>query len=401
MRLQTQNLPRATPSREKSSSPGVDRVGQPHREHGGRLALQRQVGEHVAHQRLVDEQGPERAAVPGVVHGPHQGGAHRRGRAEHAVEPGRGDHADDGADAAPLVTDPHRPGAVELDLGRRVRPVAELVLQALQPDLVAGAVVEHPGEQEAADAGVGLRQDEEGVAHRRRAEPLVPGEAVRVAGERATRGGDRPGRVGPHVGAALLLGHPHADGQPGLVGHRRQHRVVGARGEARHPARGHVGLGRERGRGGIRHRDRAEVAGLDLRPHHEPGGPAGVGAAVGGAGPGLGGQAVAHRDLHQAVVGRVELDLVDPLAGGGVGAQHRCDPVGLVGPLPHLGGAGERAQVVERGRPTRVGRGDPPVDGLGEGRVGAQQVEPAGGRDDVGDDVGPHPCRVRRLRLAP
>ena len=39
----------------------------PHRRDRRRLGLDRQVGEHVAHRRLLDEQCPERGAVAGVV----------------------------------------------------------------------------------------------------------------------------------------------------------------------------------------------------------------------------------------------------------------------------------------------------------------------------------------------
>ena len=335
------------------------------------------------------------------MHRPHEGRAHRRGRAEDAVETGGRDHVDDGADAAPLLTDAHGPGALELDLGGRVGAVAELVLEALHPDLVATPVVEHPGEEEAPDAGVGLREHEEAVAHRGRAEPLVPREPVGLTLERATGRRDRPRRGGPHVGAALLLGHPHAEREPGLVAVRPQHGVVGARGEAGDPAGGDGGLRGERRDRGIRHRHRAEVSRLDLRPHDEAGGPPGVGAAAGRAGPRLGGQAGTDGDLHEVVVRRVELHRVDPLAGRGVRAQRRRDPVGLVGPGAHPLGAGEGSEVVEsRGADRVVGR-HPPLDGLREGRVAAQHVEAARGRDDVGDDVGPHHPSVRRLPWAP
>ena len=49
----------------------------------------------------------------------------------HAVEPRVAHHLDDGRHAAPLFADELGPGAVELDLARRVGAIAELVLQAL------------------------------------------------------------------------------------------------------------------------------------------------------------------------------------------------------------------------------------------------------------------------------
>ena len=42
-------------------------VGEPQAEHGRRLRLEREVGQHVAHERLIDEEGSERATGAGVV----------------------------------------------------------------------------------------------------------------------------------------------------------------------------------------------------------------------------------------------------------------------------------------------------------------------------------------------
>jgi hypothetical protein len=47
----------------------VDRAGEAQGERGGRLGLEVQVGQHVAHQRLVDQQTAERRPVARVVHG--------------------------------------------------------------------------------------------------------------------------------------------------------------------------------------------------------------------------------------------------------------------------------------------------------------------------------------------
>jgi hypothetical protein len=67
-----------------------------------------------------------------------------------------GDHLDDRAHAAAGLADELAVGLVELDLARRVGAVAELVLQALQAERVAGAVVEDARDEEARDALVGL-----------------------------------------------------------------------------------------------------------------------------------------------------------------------------------------------------------------------------------------------------
>ena len=111
--------------------------------------------------------------------------AHPGGRAERAVEPGVVDHLDDRRHAAALLADQPRPGAAELDLAGGVRAVAELVLEPLDVDPVALAVGGEARHQEAGEPALGLGEDEEGVAHRRRAEPLVAGELV--LGARARR----------------------------------------------------------------------------------------------------------------------------------------------------------------------------------------------------------------------
>ena len=145
--------------------------------------------------------------------------------------------------------------------------------------------------------------------------------------------GDGLGGVGADVGAALLLGHPHARDRAALVGQR-------AAGRSRRSARRAAGtqrcaegrVGRERRRRGIRHGDRAEVTLLVLGPRDEAGGAAHVGAVPVGLGPRLGGEAGADGDLHEGVPRGVELDLVEPLTGGGVGAQHGLVAVRLHGP---------------------------------------------------------------------
>ena len=77
-----------------------------------------------------------------------------------------------------------------------------------------------------------LREHEERVAHRRRAEPLLPVERRTRRRRPAARG-----RVRADVGAALPLGHRHADERAALLGRRPQAEVVLARREQRLPLR--------------------------------------------------------------------------------------------------------------------------------------------------------------------
>ena len=169
------------PSRRTEINVGVRlvvRTRQAHRQRGRGLGLQAQVGEHVAHQRLVDQRLAERAAVGGVMCRADDARAHAGGGADHAVQARVADHLDDRRHAAAGLADHARPRAVELDLGRRVGVVAELVLQTLDVELVARAVGQDARQQEAGEAVVGLREHEEHVRHRRRAEPLVPDDLV-------------------------------------------------------------------------------------------------------------------------------------------------------------------------------------------------------------------------------
>ena len=158
---------------------------------------------------------------------------------------------------------------VELRLAAGVAAVAQLVLEALDAERVAGAVRQHPGHQEARQPGRRLGQHQEQVAHRRAGEPLVPAQPVRaVAGWRSRwscwRGRpSRPAsrsspcrRAGPRLVSGvrrpgsysrLVSSGSYAAARSGAVAQRRDHRVG--------------------------HRDRAGVAGLDLGPDVEAGGP--------------------------------------------------------------------------------------------------------------------------------
>src|SRR6478735_2488887 len=88
--------------------------------------------------------------------GPHAGRAPGR-----AVETGVVDHLDDRANPGALLADQPGQGTVELDLRGGVRAVAELVLEALQPESVELPIGETPRHQEAGDTALGLGEDEE------------------------------------------------------------------------------------------------------------------------------------------------------------------------------------------------------------------------------------------------
>ena len=252
------------------------------------------------------------------------------------------DHLDDRRDAAPLVAHHSRPGAAELDLARGVRAVAELVLEPLDVDRVALAVGGESRHQEAGEAAVRLSQDQEGVAHRRRHEPLVAGELVLGAGA-ATVQRCRRGRVGAHVRAALLLGHPHPAERARLLGRRSQVAVVGERAEARLPLGGELGLVSQRRDRRVGHRQRTADTGFGLRgDEHRRAGDMRARLRLA---PRQRVQAEADPGTEQLVPGRMELDLVDAVAEAVVGAQLRRVLVRLEAPADRLRRAGEGADL--------------------------------------------------------
>ena len=192
--------------------------------------------------------------------------------------------------------------------------------------------------------------------------------AARVARVPGAAGGDRLGGrgVGAHVRAALLLGHRHPEQHARLGGGVAQLRVVDAGEQRGLPFGGQLRAQAQRRNHGVGHGQRAPVPGLDLRDQHEPGGPLDV-RALPGVGPRRGVQSVGHRVLHDAVVGGVELDLVDAVAPPVVRVVHGRAGVGELGVVLVLRGADVAADLVE---PL-----DPRVRGEGRHRVLQRRVE--------------------------
>ena len=111
-------------------------AGEAQGERGRRLGLDRQVREHVRHKWLLDEPPVEDAPVRRVKQRLGERLAHQRGAADRAVEARVVDHLHDGRQPSALFAEEPRPRALELDLARSVRAVAQLVLEALQADAV-------------------------------------------------------------------------------------------------------------------------------------------------------------------------------------------------------------------------------------------------------------------------
>ena len=304
----------------------VVRARHPHRHRRGGLRLDREVGKHVAHQRLLREQLAEGAPVAGVVHRLGEAPAHPGRRADQAVEPGVVDHPDDGLHAAALLAHEPAAHAVELDLARGQRARAELVLQPLDAEARVA-----PLDQEAGEARGRLREREEEVARGIGAEPLVAGDLPGVAVRR------RAGGVRANVGAALLLGHRHAHERAVVVARPR---------DARLPLGRQLGLLAQGGNRGVGHRHRAHDPGVHLAPHEEEGGAHCVGARL-RVPPGKRVDLALDRLPEAPVPGRVELDLVDAVAVAVVRAQDRLVALGALGVGKRLGGAGQLAGVAQ------------------------------------------------------
>ena len=275
------------------------------------------------------------------------------------------DHFDDRGHAATLVAHATHPGFVELDLARGVRPVAQLVLEALDGHGVARAVGPPAWEEKAREPSLGLGEGEEPVAHRRRTEPLVAGDQVFVTGEMA--GG---GRVGPNVAAALLFGHRHATGQPRLLFRRDEPTVVAGGGQAGLPLGEQLGIVPHRRDDRIRHRGGTHVATVGLVPDDHLGAPGDVGARAVLCPRGCA-QPLADRHGHQLVIAGMEAHLVDALAVAVVGQQLWGVGVGRPSPLLGVLATGEPSDALEVGtRPA----GPLALQRPGQRRVGAEDV---------------------------
>ncbi len=116
---------------------------------------------------------------------------------------------------------------------------------------VDAAIRREARHEEAGQSALRLREHKERVAHRRRHEPFVPGDAIRVTIAFGT------GDIGPHVGAALFLRHAHAHGHAALLPPRREGRIVSPRAEYGHDLRAQCWIGPKRTDGRARHGDRA------------------------------------------------------------------------------------------------------------------------------------------------
>jgi len=340
------------------------------------LNVEGHVGQHLLHQRLINQMFLENAAVPAVMNGIGERQPHQPRRGHGAIEPGQRHHFHDAGNAAAFLADHPAVRRLKFHLGGGVRAIAELVLEALEAQRIDAAVRQNSRQQEAAEPSRRLRQHQKCIAHRCRHEPFVAGDQILAAGP---AGGHRlrPRGVGAHVGAALLFGHAHADGGAAFLGQAPEGLVVAPRQDLGNPASGEIGLKQKRWHRRIRHCDRALVSRFHLV------GEVTAGRALHGGSraplpmparevvPGRAVQALADTDGHQGVIGRMKFHHVQSCAFAIEAQQARRIFIGEPGLLEGFGAA---AGVPE----LRKLLGCPfcafPFDGLHQGRVGREQV---------------------------
>ena len=122
-------------------------------------------------------------------------------------------------------------GRVELDLGRRVGAIAELILEALKAERVDTSIRTKPRHQERGKTGFYLREHNKGIRHRRRQKPFVTGNFIMpVASPRFANNG-------AHIRAALTFRHAHAERDRPLLEPGLHRAIIVAGDKMRQPGR--------------------------------------------------------------------------------------------------------------------------------------------------------------------
>ena len=280
-RLQIQNLAIGVSRRAITAScaspRAVEGARQAHRERGGGLALQRQVGQHVAHQAAGRSAACRKpgAGPCGSARwtGPGASGRWCPARSPAASWcPSRGS-----AGCRGLRRPPARPAPG----GTRLRSWRWPCCPACPSGAGCGSRCSEPSgstrgrKKQVRPAGawarirkpshMGAEKNHLWPVTRKRSSPAVlpVGHGLR--------------RVGADVRAALLLRHAHAHGQAGLVAPGLERRVIAAAGEFGSPVGVDRRIAAQRGRDRVGHGDRAQHRGLELGEEHEGGGARNVG----------------------------------------------------------------------------------------------------------------------------
>ena len=115
-----------------------------------RLAFQCQVSQYVLHQRLVCQYPTAYPPMGAMMAGLGQRLTHQGAGADHAVEPGHGDHFNDGRHATALFSDHPGQCPSKLNFTGGIGAIAQLVFQALDIEFVTTAIRAMARQQKAA-----------------------------------------------------------------------------------------------------------------------------------------------------------------------------------------------------------------------------------------------------------
>ncbi len=263
--------------------------------------------------------------------GLHESLAHQAGAADHAVKPRVVRHFDNRRNPAAFRADHDAVCILEFDFAARIRAVPQLVLEPLDQYRILAAVRPPARHEKAGQAAFGAREDQMRIAHRGGKEPFVSGQQILRTTPFAAQG-TRNRCVGPHVGAALLLGHAHADHHGCLLFQWQVAGIVFTRKQlGLQPGKQFRFVLQDRD-GSESHRSRAQGTGFHLRLHEIAGGARHMGTRL-RLHPGQGMQSLASQQGQQLMPARVEFDRIDAIAKTVMRVQLRQMAIGQ---LPQL-----------------------------------------------------------------
>ncbi len=111
--------------------------------------------------------------------------AHLPGAAQGTFQPGEMGHLKNGGDAAPFLAHDPRLQPPEFHLRRSIGAVAAFLLQPLQEQEIAAAIIPPALGEKAGGPGLRAGQRKKQIRHRHREEPFMAGERVPAAPGRA------------------------------------------------------------------------------------------------------------------------------------------------------------------------------------------------------------------------
>src|SRR6202045_4921778 len=154
------------------------------------LRFNGEICQHVAHERLLDQQLPKRLPMARVMDCLRQRLAHQSGSGNRAIKTSVVDHFNNGMNSSSLLAHLVRPRLRELNFTGRVGAVTHLVLESLDVKSVAFAGLRPARKQKAGKTFRSLCEDAKRIAHGRGTKPFVSGDQIlaRVSDTLSARG---------------------------------------------------------------------------------------------------------------------------------------------------------------------------------------------------------------------